>query len=119
MKRMNKYLALLTVAIITGCASTNEVVTDSATRHPTKAVDVFKDGNTPNRAYKQIGELSFLGPREDELRAEKYFISRAKKMGGDGILFNVVLAGQKSGGSMYGFSSSTAWVFKGKVVVYE
>jgi len=119
MKHLKRLFTILAIAIVAGCASTNEIVTDTTKRAPTTSVDVFKDGHAPDKQYKEIAELSFLGPREDELRAEKHFVERARKMGGNGILFSVVLAGQKSGGSMYGFSSSTAWVFKGKVIVYQ
>jgi hypothetical protein len=67
----------------------------------------------------QIAELSFLGPRDDELRAQNRFVGQAQKMGGNAILFSVVEAGQKGGGTIWGFNNSTAWVFKGLVVVYE
>jgi hypothetical protein len=119
MKLLHSILGLSLLLLITGCASTDEVVLDSTQRPHTTSIEVFKDGNVPQKAYKEIAELSFLGPREDELRAQKFFVERARKLGGNAILFNVVLAGQKSGGSMYGYHTSTAWVFKGKVIVYE
>jgi hypothetical protein len=119
MKLTNRLLALSLLILFAGCVTADKVVLDNTPRPPTTSVDVFKDGKVPDRKYKQIAELSFLGPREEELRAQKRFTGQAEKMGGNGILFDVVMAGQKGGGSMYGFNSSTAWVFKGKVIVYE
>jgi hypothetical protein len=77
----------------------------------------------PDHQFKEIAELSFLGPREDELRAQKFFMRRAEKLGGNGIIFTVVPAGERGAGLFGanggGFGISTAWVFKGKVIVYE
>lgn len=123
MNRTTALAALTLLLILTGCASTNEVVSDPTPRPPTKAVEVFKDGQIPQKQFKQIAELSFLGPREDELRAEKFFIRRAQKLGGNGILFSIVPAGERGAGLFGanggGFGVSTAWVFKGNVIVYE
>lgn len=105
--------------LFVGCASTDEIVLDSSKRPKTATVEVFKDGRIPERKFQQIAELSFLGPREDELKAQKFFVERAKKLGGDAVLFEVIDAGQKGGGSMYGYHVSNAWYFKGKVVVYQ
>jgi len=116
---MKKILGLVALLVITGCASTDEVITDTTKRPPTTSVDIFKEGQVPDRHFKQIAELSFLGPREDELRAQKFFVERARKLGGNGIIFSVVLAGEKSSGTAFGFNTSTAWVFRGKVIVYE
>lgn len=115
MKSISKVLALVSLLWFTGCASTDEVITDSTKRQSTASIDVFKDGQTPNRQFKPIAELSFLGPREEELRAQKFFTGRAEKLGGNAIVFTVAPAGQKGGGIAF----STAFLFKGLVVVYE
>jgi len=123
MKRIITSLALLPFFFAFGCVTADKIVTDTTPRQPTTSVDVYKDGKMPDRKYKEIAELSFLGPREEELRAQKRFIRQAKELGGNGILFAVVPAGQKGGGlfgaSGGGFGFSTAWVFTGKVIVYE
>ncbi len=123
MKQISALIGLAALLVITGCASTDEFVSDSTPRAPTMSVEVFKEGQMPDKKFKEIAELSFLGPREDELRAQKFFIGRAQELGGDGIIFSVVPAGEKGGGVFGpkggGFGISTAWVFKGKVIVYE
>jgi hypothetical protein len=70
----------------------------------------------PDRKFKEIAELSFLGPREDELRAQRRFISQAKEMGGNGVILTVTDAGVKGGGTLF---QTVAFVFKGKIIVYE
>ena len=119
MKTVTFLLSAFVIALASGCASTDQIILDSSKRPPTTSVEVFKDGESPNKSFKAIAELSFLGPREDELRAQKRFVAQAQKMGGNAVIFTVVEAGQKGGGGMWGFNTSTAWVFKGKVVVYE
>ena len=99
-----------------GCASTGKVVLDETKRPRTASVDVFKDGRAPEQKFKEIAELSFLGPPDEELRALNRFISDAKKMGGNGILFFAVSAGPRGGVTIF---QTTKWVFKGKVIVYE
>lgn len=105
------FLFLLTF----GCATADRIVYDNTVRTPTTEVYVYKDGESSNRKFKQIAELSFLGPREEELKAQKRFIRQAQKLGGNAILFSVVDGGSK--GAAGAFSNS--WVFKGKVIVYE
>jgi hypothetical protein len=123
MKRIINSLALVPLLFMIGCVTADKIVTDTTPRSPTTSVDVYKDGKIPEGKYKEIAELSFLGPREEELRAQKRFIRQAKELGGNGILFTVVPAGQKGGGAFGasggGFGFSTSWVFAGKVIVYE
>jgi|SRR6185312_12422818 len=116
MKQLSTLLGLATLLLITGCATADKIVTDTTPREPTTAVDVYKDGKIPDRKYKEIAELSFLGPREEELRAQRRFIRQAQKLGGNGVLFTVVPAGQKGGLTIF---QNTAFVFKGNVIVYE
>jgi hypothetical protein len=70
----------------------------------------------PDRRFKAIAELSFLGPREDEFRAQKRFTKQAKQMGGNGLIFTVTDGSVKGGGTLF---QTVAYVFKGKVIVYE
>src|SRR5438477_8717217 len=114
MKNFTNLLGLISLLFIASCASTNEIVSDTTKRPPTGSVEVFKEERVPSKRFKEIAELSFLGPREEELRAQKYFIKRAKKFGGNGVIFSMVHE-EKRGT----FGLEAAWVFKGKVIVYE
>ena len=116
MKKLSTLLGVLVVLFITGCATTDQVVLDSTKRTPTTSVDIYKDAKMPDRRFKEIAELSFLGPREDELRAQKRFTDQAKQMGGNGIIFRIEDTGQKAGFPAY---NTPIFVFKGKVIVYE
>jgi len=109
-------LGLVAFLFLAGCATTDQVVLDSTKRPPTTNVDIYKEGKLPERKFKEIAELSFLGPREDELRAQKRFIGQAKKMGGNGVIFTVAGGSLKGGGTLF---QTVAYVFKGKVIVYE
>src|SRR5438874_1578152 len=77
MKRIITSLALLPLLFAFGCVTADKIVTDTTPRQPTTSVDVYKDGKMPDRKYKEIAELSFLGPREEELRAQRRFIRQA------------------------------------------
>ena len=123
MKRTIAALFVIPLLFTFGCVSADKVVTDTMPRPPTTSVDIYKGSKTPDRKFKVIAELSFLGPREEELRAQRRFTRQAKELGGNGILFSVVPAGQKGGG-IFGASGgawgvSTSWLFKGEVIVYE
>lgn len=115
----NMIRSLLLPLLCVGCVTADKVVSDTTPRPPTTAVDIFKGNKTPERHFKEIAELSFLGPREAELRAQKRFVKQAQTLGGNGLLFAVVPAGQKGGGMGGGWGVSTAWVFTGKVIVYD
>src|SRR6267378_3983878 len=112
MKSLRNTLIITLLGLVFGCASTNKVILDNSQRAPTTSIEVFKDGKAPTRKYKEIAELSFLGPREDELRAQQYFVKQAQKMGGNGLLFHIENAGQKGGFTVW---QTTAYVFKGNV----
>lgn len=116
-------LALALTCCALGCVSADKIVNDTTPRPPTTAVDIYKDGKLPEKKFKQIAEVTFLGPRQEELRAQKRFTKQAMELGGNGVIFTVVPAGQKGGGAFGaaggGWSTSTTWLFKGQVVVYE
>jgi hypothetical protein len=99
-----------------GCVTADKMVLDSTPRPRTTAVDIYKDGKLPERNFKEIAELSFLGPREEELRAQKRFVRQAQELGGNGILFSIASGGYKGGGTVF---QTATWVFRAKVIVYE
>jgi len=116
MKTIPILLLSFSICWLAGCATTDKVVLDGTTRAPTTNVDVYNNGQVPSRSYKLIAELSYLGPREDELKALTRFLHDAKQLGGSGLIMSSQYAGVKGGGTIF---QSTAWVFKGKVIVYE
>jgi hypothetical protein len=97
---------------IFGCAPMDSAVYDSTNRPPTTKVDIYKDGRTPERQYKIIGEVAMPGHRDDELLRQRQIVEKAKQMGGEGLIFTVSPSGQNALGVM-------EWLFKGKVIVYE
>jgi len=118
-------LAFAAVITLTGCVSRDAIVIDNSIhRNPAQSVDVYTEGRMPDRPYKVFATFSWLGPRQDELRATKWFISQAKGLGADGMIFEWPPRGdQKSmglwGANGGGFGSSTAYVFKGDAFVYS
>jgi len=116
MKGFPPLLTCVALLWINGCAATGEVILDDTKRVPTTSVDIYKGGKMPDRRFKEIAELSFLGPREDELRAQRRFLGQARKMGGNGLIFYAEDAGRRGGLTVF---QITKYVFKGKVIVYE
>lgn len=105
--------------ITAGCVTADKIVLDDTKRPETASVDIFKNGRIPERTYKDIAELSFLGPRQEEFKAQRRFVDQAKKLGGNGIIMMIDDAGISGGGSMYGSHVSSAWLFKARVIVYQ
>jgi len=101
---------------LVGCATTDKVVLDNTKRPATTKVDIFNDGKLPNRRFREIAELSYLGPREDEFTALKRFTNEAKSSGAEGIIFSIQNGGLRGGGLA---PISTSFIFKGKLIVYE
>ena len=120
MKHMSKAFVFTALLVLCGCASTDKVVLDDTKRAPTTSVDVFKAGEKPRRKAKEIARLSFMGPREDELKATKHFIAQGKKLGANAIILDPVEDGGMRGGfNMYGGGFRSTFVFKAAAVAYE
>ena len=49
---------LLLSAFLVGCVSPRTVMIDDTKRQPTTSIEVFREGNKPNKAYKEIAEIS-------------------------------------------------------------
>jgi hypothetical protein len=91
------------------------MIIDHSTRTPTTQIDVFK-GQKPNKPYKVIATLSQLGPRQEELRALKDFVEKAKKLGGNGVIFEY----PPQGDQRYDIGGlRNEYNFKADVIVYE
>jgi len=93
---------------------------DSTKRPPTVSVDIYKTGEKPKRGYREIARMSFMGPREDELKAMRHFVGEGKKLGANGIILEPTEDGGMRGGfNMYGGGFKTTFVFKASAIVYE
>jgi hypothetical protein len=107
---------VLGVALLTGCATTDRLVLDTTPRPPTTQVEVFTTGEKPQRGYKEIARLSFMGPREDEFKALRHFLAEARSLGANGLLLDpIVHAGVRT---VRGDNLMTEFVFKASAVAY-
>jgi hypothetical protein len=77
---------LLFPLLYCGCGTT-QVRYDSVKRPATKNVDVFQSAQSPPRPYKVIGMLADDGRMEEKSYLEGKFARKAKRMGGNGLLF--------------------------------
>lgn len=109
------FLAALSLAALLGCG-TQELRYDSTKRHPTTAIDVFRDGQKPTKAYKEVGMVTDDGRAVEQPNIESKFIQKAKRMGGNAI---IMYPPTKSGSELSGFSLVDTFLYKASVVIYE
>lgn len=114
---MSRLILLLGVALVSGCATTDRVVLDSTIRPPTTQVDVYKAGEKPTRPYKEIARLSFMGPREDEFKALRHFLSEGRSLGANGLMLEPIAPGGLR--TVYGERLVTEFVFTATAVAYS
>jgi hypothetical protein len=77
---------LFSFLLLAGCGTPNDATFDNQKRAPTTGVEVYREGQKPERPYKEIGELSqeyFVG--EDAVVTRK-FIESAKRHGANAII---------------------------------
>jgi hypothetical protein len=116
MKKLLMLPPLIMLLVAIGCATTDKVMLDETVRAPTTSIQVFKGAEIPQKKYKEIATMSFLGPREDELKALRNFVKRGKQMGANGIIVEEPSSGGVKGG-LFGVSSS--FLFKARAIVFE
>lgn len=112
-------LCLTTAPVFTGCQSDGPAASAPAARPASAQIDVFKDGEKPSRAFKSIGLLKDDGKDQEQEQIEAKMIAKAKKMGGQAILFDKP---KQSGMEAEFFSFGQAkftYLYKANVVVYE
>jgi hypothetical protein len=116
---MKNKLLLAIVLCAAGCVSTTTVRLDHTKRPHSDEVEVYKDSD-PTRPYRAIAEISWGGPRSDEIRAQRHFMKQARKLGGDAILMRIVDADPLGRFRFPGpFGQGTDYVFTAKVIVYQ
>jgi len=109
--------ALLTSAFLVGCGTPQAVMFDETKRPPTASVDVFREGNKPTKAYKEIGEVSHEDYGGEDANAMKKLMAKAKQIGANAI---IMLPRQDTGYAWVPFGrSGNKYIWKAVAVVYE
>ena len=108
---------LLLAAFLVGCAAPHTVRFDDTKRKTTSAVEVFREGNKPNRAYKEIAEISYNTWRGEDARVLEELLTKAKQLGANAIITS---PSQSTGYTfnLFGRSGNKS-VWKAIAVVYE
>jgi hypothetical protein len=116
MKSSLLLLLLLLVPILFCACGTTQVRYDSVKRSPTKSVDVYRNAQTPSRAYKVIGMLADDGRMEEKDYLEGKFTRKARRMGGNGLLF---VPFEQTSKAPEGWEIYDTYAYKAYVVTYD
>ena len=103
------------LALLAGCATTPSQpgTTKSA---PTVNLEVFRDGTIPTKPCKVIAVLKDDGPEEEQEQIEAKMIRKARRMGGQAIVFDA--AKENGFKSEFLGSFKVTYLYEAKVVVY-
>lgn len=101
---------LLALIFAPGC------VAPGAERRPGALVEVFRDGQKPSKAFKEVGFLTDDGGLGEQGKIEGKFLRKAKRMGANAIIMYPL---QKTGAELKGFSVVDTFLYKASVIVYE
>jgi hypothetical protein len=96
-----------------GCASDSSRA--PSTGVPLVQLDVFRDGNKPTRAYKEIQLLTDEGRAGEQGSIEAKMLKKAKSLGGSGVIF---VPREQVGSELSGFGLSTTFLYKASVITY-
>lgn len=124
MKLFNTSVLSISVSLVlVGCAETHQLMTDSTHRVPTQSIDVLTDGQQPSQPTRAIAELSYKGSASDELKAKRYLIRHAEKLGGQAVALSRNEAGDHiTVGFWGGFGGATKdidYLYKAVVLIYQ
>lgn len=113
---MKSLFALFIAFILVGCQSS--ATYDGPKQARTDRVDIFRDGAKPDRKYRELGMIADDGRKEEQPGIEAKMIKKAKRMGGNAIIF---LPLEQSGEELRPFFAgiAAAYVYKAIVVAYE
>src|SRR5436190_5327230 len=84
--KQNSLHFLLALHLRLGSGCVNMAAYDSVPRPPATQIDIFRDGLTPTRPYKEIGTIERKGELGEQASIEKKFVAKAKAIGGNGFL---------------------------------
>jgi hypothetical protein len=83
---------------------------------PTHQIELFRDGQTPMRAYREIRLLTDDGGLGEQGQIEEKFIDKAKRLGGDALIIHPVA---HTGAELKGFALVETYLYKASVIVYD
>lgn len=124
MKQKSTLILLALSLLSAGCVNCDKYITNkNLVRPATSSVETFLNGKTPTKPFEQIAVFTWLGPREDEMRATRWFEKQAAKLGADGMLFEWPPHGDQKSMGLFGsgggaWGSSMSYVFKGYAIRY-
>ena len=99
--------------LLAGCATPDSSVSIGS---GPKRIELFRDGQKPNRLYKEIGLLTDDGALGEQGDIEAKFIKKAKKMGADALILSPLV---KTGGELKGFGIVDTYLYKASAIVYD
>lgn len=113
---MKNYSILVFTFLFFGCAS-SDVQYDSIKREPTSQIDIFRGGERPDRQFKEIATLVDDAREVEEPQVEADMIKKAKRMGGNAIIF---VPKKLNGSELTGLATwSRTYLYKARVIAYE
>ena len=115
-----KVIALLLAStLLIGCSSTK------SSSQPPKEIQIFREGDQqPARDYREIGLLTDDGKEIEQPKIEEKMVNKARKMGGDAIIFSKPSYSGTEGQAYYmrGFAfggAKVTYLFRGTVIGYK
>jgi len=108
------FIATLLFLFLVGCQPSARY--DTTKRPATADIDIFREGQKPTRAYKEIGVVTDDGRAVEQPTIEAKMIKKANRMGGNAVILHVPV---RSGTEMAGFSAVDTFLYKATVIVYQ
>jgi hypothetical protein len=117
MKTLQLAVVILTSLAFFGCGGPQVAMYDEGKRTPSASVEVFRQGNKPTKAFKEIGEISHHDYSGEDARVMRELIKQAKLAGADAI---VMQSQEDTGYAFVPFGrSGNKQVWKAIMVVYQ
>jgi hypothetical protein len=114
-------ILLAAALLMVVCSSTKS----SSQINSQKQIEVFREnGQQPSREYRELGLLTDDGKEIEQPKIEEKMIEKARKMGGDAIIFMKPSYSGTEGNAVFvrGFAiggSKVTFLFRGAVVAYK
>jgi hypothetical protein len=105
MKLLPFPLLLLAALLLHGCASA-----------PRQRVELFRDGETPSRPFREISLFTDDGTLAEQGEIEQKMIKAARRAGADALIFEKLV---RTGEELRGFGLATTYLYKARAVIYN